>query len=247
MFLFSAAREHRVTFAKRDRREAVRVHLPVVVETEPGLFRLAVRDEEINRGGDVFFIFPFDRRMSGREEREDRHRGRGVRRVFRSGRGARTSRGERPRTVGVLVFRDPSERKRDRFFASFGAAAGREGRRFVRAASGEFVAGQGTEERIDVGRETFGRQGIVGEGKGRARRVVVVGNFGDFGNIFRFDKIFRRRFKLDFFVFGVFDRVVEHFVEDEFVAHSGLGNELHRVRQVDFNNEQTEEEEKEHG
>ena len=150
---------------------------------------------------------------------------------------------ERPRAVGVLVFREPSERERDRLFASFGAAAGRERRRFVRAATGEFVAGQRTEERVDVGGESVGRQGIVGEGKGRARRVVVVGNFGNFGDIFRFRKIFRRRFELNLFVFGVFDDVVEDFVENEFVAHSGLRDKLHRVRQVDFDNEQAEEEE----
>ena len=100
---------------------------------------------------------------------------------------------ERPRAVGVLVFREPSERERDRLFASFGAAAGRERRRFVRAATGEFVAGQRAEERVDVRREAFGRQGIVGEGKGRARRIVVLGNFGDFSDIFRFRKVFRRR------------------------------------------------------
>ena len=38
IFLFRAGRKHCVTLAKRDRREAVRVHLAVVVEPEPGLF-----------------------------------------------------------------------------------------------------------------------------------------------------------------------------------------------------------------
>ena len=87
ILLLGAGRKHRVTFAKRDRREAVRVHFAVGrrgVDVVKGktVFNVATGGKEkVNSGGDVFFIFTLDRRMSCRKKRKNpqrRRRGDGI-------------------------------------------------------------------------------------------------------------------------------------------------------------------------